>query len=115
MNKKVMFVKFVEEMISEFNVTLPEDVAEYWEAFKIVEEKEKPLFTDNGKVMLKYLQDHPEIPMHKAKDIAEGLCVSSRLVSGSMRKLCDDGYVDKVSKDPVVYKITDKGINAIIE
>ena len=46
-----------------------------------------------------------------AKDIAEGLFVSSRTVSGAMRKLVTDGYVEKVGQEPVVYAITEKGKN----
>lgn len=53
--------------------------------------------------------------MWKAKDIAEGLFVSSRTVSGSIRKLVTDGFVEKVSQDPVIYSITEKGKNINIE
>ena len=47
--------------------------------------------------------------MWKAKDIAEGLFISSRGVSGAMRKLVTDGYVEKVGQDPVIYSLTEKG------
>ena len=43
-----------------------------WEAFCNEQEKEKPLFTDNGKLMIQFLKDHQDVPMWKAKDIAEG-------------------------------------------
>ena len=59
--------------------------------------------------ILKYLQDNPETQLWKARDIAEGLFVSSKLVSGAMRKLVSDGYVDKEGRDPVIYTITEKG------
>ena len=44
-----------------------------------------------------------------SKEMAEALTASSRTVSGAMRKLVTDGYVDKVGADPVVYAITEKG------
>ena len=53
--------------------------------------------------------------MLKAKDIAEAIAVSSRQVSGAMRKLVIDGYVEKIGQDPIVYAITDKGRSLSIE
>lgn len=112
MSKKESFVKFIDTLIADQD--MPADAAEYWEAFKQIEEKEKPQFTENGRLVLKFLQDHPEPSLWKAKDIAEQLGISSRVVSGAMRKICDDGYVEKMGKDPTIYKITDNGKNATI-
>jgi len=83
---------------------------------KILEdsEEEKPEITDNGKNILKYMQDN-DVKIGKAKDIANGLGMSSRAVSGSLRKLVTDGFVEKVSKDPAVYAITEKGKNYKID
>ena len=75
---------------------------------------EKPILTDNGKLVLKYLQN-AEPGIYKAKDIADGLFVSSRNVSGAMRKLVTDGFVEKVGESPVLYTITEKGKNYTIE
>ena len=75
---------------------------------------EKPILTDNGKMVLKHLQI-VEPKLYKAKDIAEGLFVASRNVSGAMRKLVADGFVEKVGESPVLYSITEKGKNFIIE
>ncbi len=75
---------------------------------------EKPIITDNGKVILDYMQK-TDVPMMKAKDIGEGLMISSRKVSGSLRKLVSDGFVEKVGQDPVIYALTEKGKNFIIE
>jgi Mn-dependent DtxR family transcriptional regulator len=75
---------------------------------------DKPILTENGKLVLEYMQSCGS-PMMKAKDIAEGLFISSRTVSGSMRKLVSDGFCDKVGKDPVVSALTEKGKNFIIE
>ena len=72
---------------------------------------EKPVVTENGLKILKYLQENPDIKMWKAKDLADRMGVASRGVSGSLRKLVNDGYCEKVSTDPVVYVITEKGMN----
>lgn len=116
MSKKLEFIKFVEALIEETNHEMNEDAAQFWEALKLTDEDNaKPLFTDNGKLILKFLQDHQETEMWKAKDIAESIGVSSRSVSGSIRKLVTDGYVEKLGQNPTIYSITDKGININVE
>ena len=110
MTKKDEFVKYVEALINaNSSVEMNDDARIYWEAFKGKVEEDKPLFTDNGKLILKHLQDNQDVPMWKAKDIAEGLFISSRAVSGAMRKLVTDGFVEKVGQDPVIYTLTENG------
>ena len=101
--------KFIEWVTMNTNVDdMPEDVASYWNGFISTKEKEKPAFTDNGKMILKFLQQ--AVGTHyTSKEIAEQLTVSSRTVSGAMRKLVSDKYVEKVGEDPVVYEITPAG------
>ena len=53
--------------------------------------------------------------MYKARDIAEALFIAPKSVSGAMRKLVTDGYVEKVGKDPIMYSITEKGKNVDFE
>lgn len=119
MSKKQEFIKYVNDLISATSnspVPMSEDAKLYWTAFCGLDENgEKPLFTDNGKLILQFLQDHQDTPMWKARDIAEGLFISSRAVSGAMRKLVTDGFVEKVGQDPVIYSITENGKNITIE
>jgi DNA-binding MarR family transcriptional regulator len=111
MSKKEKFIEAVEEAL--FSKVEPcdidPDVMAYWQALKGKVEEDKPMFTDNGKLILKYMQDNPNLPMLKAKDIGEGLFISSRAVSGAIRKLVTDGFVEKVGQDPVVYSLTEQG------
>lgn len=112
MSKKEEFIKYVEDLIdatSEFPVEMNDDARLYWEAFKGKIETEKPMFTDNGKLILQFLKDNQSTPMWKARDVAEGLFISSRAVSGAMRKLVSDGFVEKVGQDPVIYSLTENG------
>lgn len=112
MSNKQEFIQFVEKFVTD----MPEGAQKYFEAMKSVPEKEKPMFTDGGKQILKYLQENysdGESVMTKA--IAEGMGVSSRSVSGAIRKLVNDGFVEKVSTDPVLYSITTKGIEVTID
>lgn len=92
---------------------MTENVKKYIETLSGIKD-EKPIITDNGKVILDYMQK-TDVPMMKAKDIGDGLMISSRKVSGSLRKLVTDGFVEKVGQDPVIYALTEKGKNFIIE
>lgn len=117
MTKKQKFIEVIQKEIFDrddiYCENYPddwEDLKAYWDAFKGKEEVEKPMFTDNGKLILKYMQEHvTDMPMGKAKDIGEGLFISSRAVSGAIRKLVTDGFVEKIGQDPVVYALTEKG------
>lgn len=120
MSKKQDFINYVNDLMDFTRKmdgpVMNENAELYWKAFcGLNEDGEKPLFTDNGKLILKFLQGHPETPMWKARDIAEGLFISSRAVSGAMRKLVTDGFVEKVGQDPVIYSLTDNGKNIDIE
>jgi DNA-binding MarR family transcriptional regulator len=92
---------------------MTENVKAYMDALTD-KKSEKPAITDSGKLILKYLQD-AEPGIYKSKDIAEGLYVSSRNVSGAIRKLVTDGFVEKVGSEPALYTITEKGKNYNIE
>lgn len=105
MDKKEMFIKFIEENIKEF----PAEIADFWEAFKTG--KSVGGMTENGQKILKYMQEHEkEVEnLFQAKSIGEGIFMSSRSVSGAMRKLITDGFVSKIAGSPVVYSLTEDG------
>ena len=109
MTKKEEFVKYVEDLMNGNLYEMSENVRLYWDAFKGIAEEDKPMFTENGKLILQHLKDNQSTPMWKARDIAEGLFISSRAVSGAIRKLVTDGFVEKVGQDPVIYSLTEKG------
>lgn len=113
MSKKEAFIDYVTKIMSELAAPeMSEEAQEYWDALRFKEEKEKPMFTDNGKLIMEYLKSlSDDVPAMKSKDIADALVVSSRTVSGSMRKLVSDGFVEKIGDSPVLYKITEKGKN----
>lgn len=120
MSKKDEFINYVEDLMNytrKMDAPIMSENAEmYWTALKGKVEEDKPMFTDNGKLIMKYLQELPEgAPMMKAKEIAEGMFVGSRAVSGAMRKLVADGFVEKVGENPVMYALTDAGRNIKIE
>ena len=67
--------------------------------------------TDKNKNILKWMQENVDKyhNIFNAKQIGDGLFMSGRSVSGSIRKLVSLGLVDKQGKDPVCYSITDIG------
>ena len=114
MSKKSKFIEFVNgALFSKVNLDdIDADVIAYWDALKGANDVEKPTFTDNGKLVMEYLRSLPDgAPAQKARDIAEGMFMSSRTVSGAMRKLVTDGFVEKIGQDPVMYSLTEKGKN----
>ena len=116
MSNKQEFIQFVEMVVENYGKEMPEGAQKSFEAMKNVPEKEKPMFTDGGKQILKYLKDNHSVgEALAAKTIAEGMMISSRSVSGSIRKLVTDGFVEKVSTDPVLYALTDKGNEVTID
>lgn len=115
---KKEFIDFVKALIAAApdvaETLMTDNVKQYLEAL-MDNTKDKPELTDNGKLVLKFLQEHSDVAAWKAKDIAEGLYLSSRTVSGSIRKLVTDGFVEKIGQDPVIYTLADKGKNYKIE
>jgi predicted transcriptional regulator len=43
------------------------------------------------------------------------MIISSRKISGAIRKLVTDGFVDKYGQNPVIYSLTEKGKNFDID
>lgn len=118
MSKKSKFIEAIDDaFFSKVNINeLDPDIVSYWNALKGTNDEDRPMFTDNGKIIMVYLQSLPiDTPMMKAKEIAEGLFISSRAVSGAIRKLVSDGFVEKVGQDPVMYALTDAGRNIKID
>lgn len=116
MSKQQEFLEFWNYLTHDLagEVEVPPNVQAYIDAMSKSREANKPLFTDNGKVILLWLKSAPTA-MYRAKDIAESVLLSSKAVSGAMRKLVTDGYVEKVGANPVVYQITEKGKEINIE
>lgn len=122
MTKKECFINEINSIIQnqtgqKVEEILSEDALDFWNGLLIAGDTTKPKFTENGKLILQYLKDNKDKynNIFKAKEVGEGLGISSRTVSGGMRKLVTDGYVDKVGQDPVAYAITTKGIEVDLD
>lgn len=104
MTKKEKFIQEVEAL----DINLSEEALEYFNSLK--EGKTSGGITEKGQQILDFMQENKDKfdNQFKAADIGEGLGVSGRSVSGSMKKLITDGYVIKLTPSPnVTYGLTD--------
>lgn len=122
--EKELFVSFVENALKNLNgegdnIDFTDEevlvINDYFNKLKNGgEDKSRPAFTEKGAIILNYLKDNPDAVL-PAKKIAEDLELSSRTVSGAMKKLVTDGYVEKFEGEPKTYSITEKGKEVQIE
>ena len=110
---KQEFIEFLEALMKASPEIVEEKGTEQVMAFidtlKETTKKETEL-TENGAMVLGCMQASDSLTF-KAKDIADIIGISSRTVSGALRKLVNDGYVDKIGQQPVIYSLTEKGKN----
>ena len=113
MTNREIFIQEIEELLRAEQDILSPEAVEFFEQLKVMPEKEKAPFTENGAKVLQWMQDNYSAYNNilKAKEIAEGLFLpSSRTVSGASRKLITDGYVTKTAGTPVCYSLTELGM-----
>lgn len=122
MTKKEKFIKIVEDLFTEVNdiqdKEIDQDAWDYLETLKTQKTKTRSVeITENGKAILEYMQGAIEEFDNNflSKEIAEGLFTSSRSVSGAMRKLVTDGFVEKSEDSPIIYSLSEKGKDFKIE
>lgn len=114
MSKKI-FLSEIKEMIDNKDIELSEEAMKGFEELTTAKAFTPKEITDKGKVILKDMQENIGENKFKSKDIGERLGISGRSVSGSIRSLIALGYVEKVSNEPVVYALTDAGMNFNID
>ena len=56
-----------------------------------------------------YVNKETYLNVFSSKQLGELLFMSARSVSGSMRKLVTEQYVEKSGTNPVTYKLTENG------
>ena len=124
MTNKEYFIKIVDYCFDDGGIILSENFTDeeytsalsFWKEFKEFKEgkvKESKGMTENGAKLLSWMKDNEEkmSNIFTSKEAAEALFTSGRSIAGSMRKLVNDGYVEKIGKDPVRYSLTEVGKN----
>ena len=120
MTKKEAFIKIIQTEIFDrtdiYAENYPDEyelAASFWEDFKDEKVINSGAMTENGKKLLSWMQENVDTMtnLFTSKEAAEALFTSGRSIAGSMRKLVNDGYVEKTGKDPVQYSLTEAGKN----
>lgn len=109
MNKKEWFISEIKEILAASPDILSEESKQFFYENIVGESKDTKL-SENAKAIIKVMQENPDKTFN-SKQLGEAIGKTSRSASGSMRKLVELGYVEKVGKDPVQYKITDAGMS----
>lgn len=116
MSNKEAFIKLVEDLLINANVDENDEefimAMNYFEGLKGGNPDKLPIeITKNGIKILQFMQKNWEKynNIFTSKIIADGLFISSRSVSGSMKKLMSEDFVEKLGGSPVSYAITEKG------
>lgn len=118
MTNKEIFIKIVQEMVFDLDnlneFFSDEEITkaiDFWEDLKNDKIKNSDAMTENGKKLLSWMQKNIDTMTNifTSKEAAEALFTSGRSIAGSMRKLVNDGYVEKIDKNPVRYSLTEKG------
>lgn len=120
MTKKEAFIEIIDYLFEDQDVHLATVYSEEWplaqEFFNDLKNgkvKNSGAMTENGKKLLSWMQENVDsmTNLFTSKEAAEALFTSGRSIAGSMRKLVNDGYVEKTGKDPVQYSLTEAGRN----
>ena len=108
MTKREQFIFEVEQTIKDCPDFFSLEALEYFQELRDGKASVGGM-TENGEKILTFmLENEKEFSnIFTAKNIGEGLFVSSRVVSGVIRKLVTDGYVVKSGQNPVSYSLTD--------
>ena len=123
MTEKEAFQVIIEDLFIEYKDYIEENFDYAPLAYSFFEKLRKNNFesnskassgmTENGSKVLTWMQENEEkmSNLFTSKEIAEALFTSGRSISGSMRKLVNDGYVEKIGKNPIQYSLTETGKN----
>lgn len=118
MTNKEAFIHIISNIFEDEKLHLDEAYNEeyqmavaFWEDFKNGKTKNSGAMTENGQKLLSWMQENVDkmTNLFTSKEAAEALFTSGRSIAGSMRKLVNDGYVEKTGKDPVQYSLTEVG------
>ena len=115
MNNKKIFIKVVDSFFKLNEETCDQDeirqALEYYNT--VFKAKSSKLITELGKriiVCMRNDETHFD-NVFGVNEIAENLETTQKSINGALRKLVNDGFVEKINTAPKKYKLTDKGLN----
>ena len=104
MSKKQKFIDYVEEaLFSKVDLTeIDPDVLSYWEALKGTKDTEKPVFTDNGKLVMENKRYNKNIYEEFTTSVPGVYEITYNL---SYMHYGDNGQSELITSDPLKLKI----------
>lgn len=106
--RKKIFIETVEQLFKAYPLNIPTEAFEFFEDYKKGSSVAKEMTEKGYNILLGLKEVNDWIT---AKALGERLDISGRSVSGTMRKLVLDGFVEKQAGNPASYKVTEKGLN----
>ena len=122
MAQRDTFVREASKIFQEYAYDLGEDdissilsneAYNYWVELSSI----NSILTERGRQVLSFMQNNVGkfYNMFTAKDIGEGTGLPTRTAAGSTKGLIENGYVTSYSNSPVIYSLTDKGLDSRFE
>ena len=106
--RKIVFIETVEYLFRNADpLDIPSDAVLFFEDYKKAKSGNTKKFTEKGIAVLKAMREVDD--WITAKSLGERIDVSGRSVSGTMKKLISDRYVEKREGNPTSYRITKLG------
>ena len=106
--RKDIFIDTVDMLFQQNSFNVPPEALDFFEDYKKGKTSNRKEITEKGITILKGLREVGD--WITAKSLGEKIDMSGRSVSGSLRKLVEDGFVEKKASTPAVYKVSEKGI-----
>lgn len=108
--RKNIFIETVDALFKSSNtdIYIPMEAIEFFEDYKKGHGGNAKEITDKGIAVIEAMKNIDG--WATAKAIGEVMEVSGRSVSGTMKKLVTDGFVEKQAGNPAAYKLTEKGM-----
>ena len=115
MTSREIFIDVIDDLLRKTDLVTfcgeenSQKVLEYFESLKAIPAKSE--ITEKGLEILQAMQSEVEVRnnLFKAADVGSILNKPAKAVSGSLRKLVSDGFVEKIGEKPIVYALTEKG------
>lgn len=106
--RKNIFIEEVERLFNENEVN--ETARDFFEDYKKGHSSNKKEMTERGFQIIMSMYKIDPTGLMTAKTVGEEIDLSGRSVSGSMKKLVEDGYVENYGGKPANYRLTEKGL-----
>lgn len=116
--RKNVFIETVERLFEivkydenrSIDIFIPDEAIDFFNDYKKGKSSNKKIITEKGIIIINAMRELDE-DWITAKSLSEHIDMTPKSISGSMKKLVTDGFVEKLAGNPASYKLTEKGFN----